>query len=95
MAITVKEVEHVAKLAQLRLSEAEKEKMAMELGVILEFIDQLKKVNVDGIEPTSHALPLVNVTRKDETKPSPPVSDVLANAPLRERGHFKVPRIME
>ena len=95
MAITKKEVEHVAKLAQIRVSEEEKEKLAGELSVIIEFIDKLKGADIEGVEPTSHVLPLKNVMRDDVVKDSLSVSDVLANAPSQERGHFRVPRIME
>ena len=71
MKITKKEVEYVARLARLSLSEAEKEKMTAQLDSILQYMDKLNKLDTKNIEPTSHVLPLNNVWREDMVKPSP------------------------
>ncbi|MBI3636688.1 MAG: Asp-tRNA(Asn)/Glu-tRNA(Gln) amidotransferase subunit GatC [Candidatus Rokubacteria bacterium] len=90
-----KDVEHVARLARLHLTDAELERMRAQLGAILTYIDKLKQVNVDGVEPTSHAVPLVNVMRDDDAGPCLPQADALANAPDRAGEFFRVPRIIE
>ena len=89
------EVEHVARLARLALSAAEKARMRTELSAILAHIDTLKEVDVEGVEPTSHAVPLVNVMREDEVRECLPPADALANAPDRAGEFFRVPRIIE
>ncbi|WP_027094523.1 Asp-tRNA(Asn)/Glu-tRNA(Gln) amidotransferase subunit GatC [Cohnella thermotolerans] len=95
MSITVKDVEHVANLARLELSEAEKEQFAGQLNAILEYAEKLNELNTEGIEPTSHVLPLYNVMREDEVRPSLPAEKALSNAPEEEDGHFKVPAVLE
>lgn len=93
--ITLQEVEHVARLARLELSGAEKERMRRELDGILSYIDKLRALDTTGVEPTSHAVPLTNVLRDDVEKPSLPRDEMLANAPDRNRELFRVPRIIE
>ena len=93
--ITAQEVEHVARLARLALSPAELEKMRAELDGILGYIDKLRALDVEGVEPTSHAVPLTDVTRDDEPRPSVPADAMLANAPERAGELFRVPRIIE
>ena len=93
--ITMQEVEHVARLARLELSGAEKERMRLELDGILSYIDKLRALDTTGVEPTSHAVPLTNVLRDDVEKPSLPRDEMLANAPDRNRELFRVPRIIE
>jgi aspartyl-tRNA(Asn)/glutamyl-tRNA(Gln) amidotransferase subunit C len=95
MSITIKEVEHVANLARLELSEAEKEQFAGQLNAILKYAEKLNQLDTDGIEPTSHVLPLSNVMREDTVKPSWPIEKVLLNAPEEEDGQFKVPAVLE
>jgi aspartyl-tRNA(Asn)/glutamyl-tRNA(Gln) amidotransferase subunit C len=95
MSITIKEVEHVANLARLELSETEKEQFAGQLNAILKYAEKLNGLNTDGIEPTSHVLPLANVMREDVVKPSWPIEKVLLNAPEEEDGQFKVPAVLE
>ncbi len=95
MGITVKDVEHVANLARLNLSAEEKEQFAGQLDAILKYADKLNELDTSNIEPTSHVLPLANVMREDETRPSWPIEQVLANAPDEEDGHFKVPAVLE
>ena len=93
--ITLAEVEHVARLARLALDADEKERMRSQLDAILGYVEQLRRVNTDGVEPTAHVLPLVNVLRDDEVRPSYPVEAMLANAPDAHDGQFRVPRILE
>ena len=95
MAIDRKAVDHVARLARLDLSEEERERMQTELSHIIEHAERVQALDLDGVEPTSHAIPLRNVMRPDEARPSLSPSDALANAPESEAGRFKVPRILE
>ncbi len=93
--ISMKEVEHVARLSRLELSEAEKERMRQELDSILAFIDKLRALDTEGVEPTSHAVPMTNVMREDVLRPSFPQEEMLANAPERSGEFFRVPKIIE
>ena len=93
--ITLKEVEHVARLARLELTDADKERMRRELDGILAYIDKLRALDTDGVEPTSHAVPMTNVMREDAVQPSFPQSEMLANAPDRSGEFFRVPKIIE
>jgi len=93
--ISLSQVEHVARLARLELSAADKERMRRELDGILSYIDTLRALQSDGVEPTSHAVPLTNVMREDEPRPSVPQTDMLANAPDPSGEFFRVPRIIE
>ncbi|MBB6672653.1 Asp-tRNA(Asn)/Glu-tRNA(Gln) amidotransferase subunit GatC [Cohnella nanjingensis] len=95
MSITVKDVEHVANLARLTLSEAEKEQFAGQLNAILKYAEKLNGLDTTGIEPTSHVLPLANVMRDDEPRESLPLEKALRNAPDEEDGQFKVPAVLE
>jgi len=85
------QVLHVAKLARLRLSEEEVERMAGELSGILEHVDRIGELELDGVEPTSHVVELENVLRADEPRPSWPREDVLEQAPDPAEGAFRVP----
>ena len=93
--ITLEEVEHVARLARLELRPEAKERMRRELDDILGYIDKLRAVDVDGVEPTSHAVPLTNIMRDDEPRPSFPRDEMLANAPDLHGDFFRVPKIIE
>jgi aspartyl-tRNA(Asn)/glutamyl-tRNA(Gln) amidotransferase subunit C len=93
--ISMKEVEHVARLSRLELSEAEKERMRRELDSILAYIDKLRALDTEGVEPTSHAVPMTNVLRPDAPRPSFPQEEMLANAPERSGEFFRVPKIIE
>jgi aspartyl-tRNA(Asn)/glutamyl-tRNA(Gln) amidotransferase subunit C len=94
MAISIEDVEHVAKLARLKLDDTEKETYRHQLSDILEHARIIGEVEADNVPPTSHTLPLVNVFREDEVLPSLPVDEVTLNAPWAEGGAFKVPRII-
>lgn len=93
--ISREDVEHVARLARLALSDDEQERMRAELDKILAYIDKLTKLDTEGVEPTSHAVPLVNVMREDEARSSVPRDEMLRNAPDRVGDAFRVPRIIE
>jgi len=89
------DIERVARLARLHLSEEEKETFGNQLEQILNYMEQLNQLDTTGVEPTSHAIPIHNVFREDEVKPSFPREEVLGISPDEEAGHFKVPRIIE
>ena len=93
--ISLDEVKHVARLARLALHPEDEMRMRAELDGILAYIDKLRAVDVDGVPPTSHAVPLTNVMRDDEPRPSLPRDEMLANAPDRHGDFFRVPRIIE
>jgi aspartyl-tRNA(Asn)/glutamyl-tRNA(Gln) amidotransferase subunit C len=85
------QVLHVAKLARLQLSEEEVEKMASELSGILEHVEKISELDLDGVEPTSHVIALENVLRPDEPRPSWGRDEMLERAPDPAGGAFRVP----
>ena len=89
------DIEHVAKLARLELTDEEKARLREQLGVILEHAAKVGEVATSDVPPTAYAIPRSNVLRPDELAPSLPLEDVLANAPEVEADRFKVPRIVE
>ena len=93
--ITGKEVEHVARLARLELTEEEKVRMTAQLDAILGYIETLNQLETSGVEPTTTVIPMVSVMREDEVRPSLQQNEALANAPDREDVFFRVPRIIE
>lgn len=95
MSITIQNVEHVAKLARLELSEEEKQKFTEQLNAILKYAEKLNELDTDNVEPTSHPMPLSNVMREDVSRPSLPIEKVLLNAPDEEDGQIKVPAVLE
>jgi aspartyl-tRNA(Asn)/glutamyl-tRNA(Gln) amidotransferase subunit C len=92
--ITRADVEHVARLARLALTEEELVALTEELGAILEHAALVSALDTEGVEPTAHPLPLVNVLRADTVGPTLPRDEVLAEAPVSEDGRFRVPRIL-
>ncbi|HEX2240935.1 MAG TPA: Asp-tRNA(Asn)/Glu-tRNA(Gln) amidotransferase subunit GatC [Actinomycetota bacterium] len=88
-------VDHVARLARLNLSDDERTRMQDELTHILEHVERIQALELDGVEPTSHAVRITNVMRPDEVRPSLDAQEAVANAPEKEDGRFKVPRILE
>ncbi len=94
MKITKEEVIHVANLSRLDLDEDATEKFAAQIGMILEYVDTLNRVNTEGITPTSHAIFLTNAFREDEEKPHLDRDTAIANAPEKEDGSFVVPRVI-
>ena len=85
------QVLHVARLARLRLSDKEVERMAGELSGILDHVDRIAELDLDDVEPTSHVVELENVLRPDEPRPSWPKEVVLEQAPDPADGAFRVP----
>lgn len=95
MKLNRKDVEHVALLSRLELSEQELDKFTGQLDAILEYIDVLNQVDTSAVEPMAHVLEIRNVMRSDELQPSLPREAALQNAPDAEDGFFKVPKIVE
>jgi aspartyl-tRNA(Asn)/glutamyl-tRNA(Gln) amidotransferase subunit C len=95
MSLTAQEVQWVAHLARLRLTEAELETMTRQLNAIVDYVDQLKQVNTEGVEPMAHSLAVQNVFRDDEPAPSLLVADALVNAPQRRGDFYSVPAVLD
>jgi len=85
------QVLHVAKLARLRLTDGEVDRMATELSGILEHVEHISELDLDGVEPTSHVIALENVLRPDEPRPSWSKDEILESAPDPAAGSFRVP----
>jgi aspartyl-tRNA(Asn)/glutamyl-tRNA(Gln) amidotransferase subunit C len=94
MAVEI-DIEHVARLARLALTEEEKERLREQLALILEHAAKVGEVATEDVPPTAYAIPRANVYREDVPEPSLPQAEVLANAPEQEDGRFKVVRIVE
>jgi len=92
--ITLDQVRHVAKLSRLALDEERLGKFSTQLGSILEYVAKIGEVDVTGVEPMAHALPIHNVFREDVVEPSLPLEKVLQNAPDSDGPFFKVPKII-
>lgn len=95
MSIQVNDVEHVAKLARLNLTEEERETFTGQLNAILQYAEKLNELDTDQVEPTTHVLHLSNVMREDEVRESLPQEKVFRNAPEEEDGQFKVPAVLD
>ena len=95
MSLSLDEVRKVAKLARLEVAEADLPRIAEQLNAILGYIDQLQRVNTDGVEPLAHPLPVQNVFRDDEPHTSLPVDEALKNAPARAGDYFGVPAVFD
>jgi aspartyl-tRNA(Asn)/glutamyl-tRNA(Gln) amidotransferase subunit C len=89
------DVKYVAHLARLELTADEEKKLSTQLGQILGYIEKLRELDVTNVEPTAHAVPMVNVTRADEIRPSLPHDEALRNAPKQSGGLFVVPKVVE
>ena len=92
--LSKKEVEHIAWLAHIDLSEKEKALFTEQFNEILDYFKKIDEVDTEGVEPTYHVLDLKNVSRRDETKPSLPTEEALKNVPKKERKFLKAPRIV-
>jgi len=92
--ITTSEIEHVAHLARLNFGPSEIENFNRQINDILGYISKLEELDTSRVEPTTHALELTNVFRKDEVRPSLPVEKILSNAPEQEEEGFVVPKII-
>ena len=95
MSITREEVEHAAYLARLALSEQEKSTLQEQLSAILDYMRTINELDTSDIHPTAQVIPLRNVMRPDEVKPSLSREDVLANAPDHDGEFFRVPAILD
>lgn len=95
MTLTLAEVEHIAQLARLKLTPAEKELYRAQLSAILEYAARLQKLDTSGIPPTASVLPPRSVLREDEPRPGLPVKAVLQNASQTEENQFRVPPVLE
>ncbi len=95
MKITREEVEHVARLARLELTEEEKDLFTGQMDAILAYVDKLNELDTANVIPTSHAVPMENAFREDEVRPSIGIDNALANAPERAEGFFRVPKVIE
>jgi len=89
------DVKYVAHLARLELTPEEEQRIGAQLGEVLGYIEKLKELDVREVEPMAHAVPLVNVVRKDAVQPSLPHEEAMRNAPAEANGLFIVPKIVE
>ena len=95
MVLTIPEVEHIASLARLELTEAEKARYAGQLSAILEHAARLQELDTAGIPPTSSVLPARSVLREDEPRPGLPPAELFKNAPDVKDNQFRVPPVLE
>ena len=95
MAAPEIDIKYVAHLARLHLTAEEEKRIGAQLGHILGYIEKLNQLDVSNVEPTAHAVPMVNVTRPDEIRPSLPHDEAMRNAPAQANGLFIVPKIVE
>ena len=95
MKVTRDTIEHIAGLARLNITEAEKDKLTLEMENILSHVDKLNELDTSGIKPMEHVIPLKNVLREDKVEKSYDRDIMLANAPSSEDGCFKVPKVVE
>ncbi len=95
MPLTLEEVQHIAELAKLELTEDEQARFREQLSAVLDYAAQLRAVDTSAIPPTATVLPLRTVLRDDIVRPSAPREDLLANAPEQEAGCFRVPAVLE
>ena len=95
MSLTLDQVRWVAHLARLELADDELDIMTRQLSGILDYVDQLQKINTENVEPLAHPLPVQNVFREDEPAPSLPVDAALQNAPDRRANFYGVPAVFD
>jgi aspartyl-tRNA(Asn)/glutamyl-tRNA(Gln) amidotransferase subunit C len=95
MKIIKDEIEHIALLARLSLSDEEKEMFGSQLSSILEYMEKLNELDTTAVQPTSHVLSLHNIMREDFPRPSIPRNDALSNAPAHTEKFYRVPKIIE
>ena len=95
MPLSPEQVQHIARLARVGLSDEDIERFGEQLSVILDYFERLRQVDTEGVPPTAHTLPLHNVWREGD-EPEPPLDqeEVLANAPVREGDYFRVKVIL-
>ena len=88
------DIEHVAKLARLKLTDDEKERFSSQMGTIIEYIEKLNELDTKNVEPTAHVLGLNNVFREDGTTPPITEKDPIEDSPAHSKGHYEVPKII-
>jgi len=94
MPVTLKDVDHIAKLARLQFTREEMEKFTHQLNEILAYMEQLNKLDTSSVEPLSHVIELSNVFRDDTVKPGLTTEEALKNAPAKTEKFFKVPKVI-
>ena len=94
MAVTIKDVEHIAQLAKLEFTDAEKEKFTHQMNQVLEYVEQMNKLDTSQVEPLSHVIELSNVFRADAVKQGVSTEEALKNAPSKTEEFFKVPKVI-
>lgn len=92
--ISEEEVEHVAWLAKIELTDEEKKLFTCQFNTIIDYFRIIDEADTEGVAPTLHILDLTNIFREDTVEDSMPVDTALANAPMKEKGHFKAPKIV-
>lgn len=88
------DINHIAKLARLKLTDAEKERFSMQMGTIIEYIEKLNELDTKNVEPTAHVLGLSNVFRDDEATKPLTDQDLISDSPAHSKGHYEVPKII-
>ena len=94
MKISKQEIENVARLARLNMANKDGEKFARQLSEVLDYVDILSSVDTNGVEPTSHAIPVCNIFREDAVQPSLLPQEAVKAAPLEEENQFLVPKVI-
>lgn len=95
MSLTLAEVEHIAELARLKLTDEEKENYRLQLSAILDYVSRLQELDTNDIPPTSSVLPARSVLRQDISRESLTVEEILKNAPEITKNQFRVPPVLE
>lgn len=95
MKITMDTIEHIAELANLNLTEEDKTRLIFDLEQIISYMDKLNELDTSEVKPTEHVIGITNVFREDVAKPSYPREKMMENAPSKEGGFFKVPKVVE
>lgn len=95
MSVTIKDVEHIAKLAKLKFSDEEMEKLQVDLNKVLSYIDKLNELNLNDVEPLENINSTENIFREDETKPGVKKEEALKNAPSKTKDYFEVPKVLD
>lgn len=95
MAVSAEDVKQVAHLARLQLGPQEAQSLQADLNRILDYMDKLNALDTSGVKPTSHVVPLTNAFGKDEVAPFAATEELLAAAPGRQEGYFRVPPVIE
>ncbi|MFL2948347.1 MAG: Asp-tRNA(Asn)/Glu-tRNA(Gln) amidotransferase subunit GatC [Nitrospinales bacterium] len=88
------DIEHLAKLARLKLTDAEKELFSKQMGTVIKYIEKLSELDTKNVEPTAHVLGLNNVFRDDAIKKPLTVQDPINDSPAHSKGHYEVPKII-